>query len=155
MATRSAIAVMHGDRVKAVYCHWDGYVEHNGFILQTYYNDTVSANKLISMGDISSLGSEVGEKHEFGIKYEPTYVDNQWGVSVSKECTFYNRDRGEDTSWKSFDSLTEFVEYYFDGPFCEYAYVLMDGYWQFCTRNNRCFRPVDETLKEVFEKEPV
>jgi hypothetical protein len=106
------------------------------------------------MGDISSLGSEIGEKHEFGIEYEPTYVDNSLGVSVSKECTFYTRDRGEDTTWKSFADLTEFVEYYFDGPGCEFAYVLMDGYWQYCTWNNRCFRPVDEDLAKIFNKEP-
>ena len=34
MGTRSRIGVMHGDKVKSVYCHWDGYLEHNGQILQ-------------------------------------------------------------------------------------------------------------------------
>ena len=30
MATRSAIGIKHGDRVKGVYCHWDGYPEQIG-----------------------------------------------------------------------------------------------------------------------------
>jgi len=30
MGTRSRIAVMHGSVAKSVYCHWDGYLEHNG-----------------------------------------------------------------------------------------------------------------------------
>ena len=38
MGTRSRIGVMHGDVVKSVYCHWDGYLEHNGVILQEHYD---------------------------------------------------------------------------------------------------------------------
>jgi hypothetical protein len=154
MATRSAIAVMHGERVKAAYCHWDGYLEHNGYILINFYNDSVSANKLVSMGDISGLGATIGEKHEFmkldlnDEEREALYMDTDSGMSINKECTFYTRDRGEDAPFKSFADLTEFVEYYFDGPGCEFAYVLMDGYWQYCTWKNRCFRPVDEALKK-------
>ena len=46
MGTRSVIAVMHGTNAKAVYCHWDGYLEHNGKILQEHYN-SVKANELV------------------------------------------------------------------------------------------------------------
>jgi hypothetical protein len=36
MSTRSAIGIRYGTIIKAVYCHWDGYVEHNGAILQEH-----------------------------------------------------------------------------------------------------------------------
>jgi hypothetical protein len=29
MGTRSRIGVMHGDKCKSVYCHWDGYLSHH------------------------------------------------------------------------------------------------------------------------------
>ena len=60
MGTRSRIGVMHGDVVKSVYCHWDGYLEHNGQILLEHY-DSAKANNLVALGDLSSLGSVIGE----------------------------------------------------------------------------------------------
>ena len=30
MGTRSSIAIKTEDGIKAIYCHWDGYVDHNG-----------------------------------------------------------------------------------------------------------------------------
>ncbi len=64
MGTRSRIAVMHGSVAKSVYCHWDGYLEHNGTILQEHY-DSSKANHLVALGDLSSLRPELGEKHAF------------------------------------------------------------------------------------------
>ena len=52
MATRSAIAIKHGrNTIKSVYCHWDGYPEHNGRILQEYWYTPIIINQLIEMGD--------------------------------------------------------------------------------------------------------
>ena len=62
MGTRSAIGIKHGDVVKAVYCHWDGYLEHNGLLLARFYDNSVKVNKLISMGDLSSLGASIGDR---------------------------------------------------------------------------------------------
>ena len=60
MATRSTIAIENLDgTVHQVYCHWDGYISHNGVILQTKYNDRKLVEQLISGGDISVLGSTV------------------------------------------------------------------------------------------------
>ena len=64
MGTRSRIGVMHGDNCKSVYCHWDGYPEHNGAILQAHY-DSAKANNLVALGDLSSLAASIGEKHSF------------------------------------------------------------------------------------------
>ena len=60
MATRSAIGIRHGDVIKGIYAHWDGYVECNGRILFENYRDSVKVNRLISLGDLSSLGAEIG-----------------------------------------------------------------------------------------------
>ena len=39
MATRSMIGyISKNNRVKLAYCHCDGYLEHNGIMLQNYYN---------------------------------------------------------------------------------------------------------------------
>ena len=37
MGTRSFIAQRVGDEYVGVYCHWDGYLEHNGRILLEHY----------------------------------------------------------------------------------------------------------------------
>ena len=40
MATRSVIAkTQPSGKIKASYCHFDGYPEHNGKILASYYTD--------------------------------------------------------------------------------------------------------------------
>ena len=40
MATRSTIALEFADgTVQQVYCHWDGYIDHNGKILFENYSN--------------------------------------------------------------------------------------------------------------------
>jgi hypothetical protein len=57
MGTRSTIALEFADgTVQQVYCHWDGYLEHNGKILQEHYSDPFKLRDLIDLGDMSSLG---------------------------------------------------------------------------------------------------
>jgi len=58
MGTRSTIALEFADKsVEQVYCHWDGYLEHNGQILLKHYSDPFVLQKLIDLGDMSSLGA--------------------------------------------------------------------------------------------------
>jgi hypothetical protein len=116
MGTRSAIGVMHGDKVKAVYCHWDGYLDHNGRILLNHYN-SAKANYLVALGNLSSLRENIGEKHDFD---GPKGSENRW-------CTFYNRDRDElDNEFQVFFSDAELFE---TMAGCEYFYVMRDGVW--------------------------
>lgn len=139
MATRSAIAIMHGDRAKSIYCHWDGYPEYVGTILQNFY-DTTKTNKLISMGDLSSLGAEIGEQHDFDQRVDPeTLADTR--------CTFYTRDRGEETTWKSFESLDEMVDYY-KGSWCEYIYIMRDGVWYYTSLNSVELKPLADAVAD-------
>ena len=55
MATRSTISIELDDGViKQVYCHWDGYLAHNGKILLEHYADPIVAEELITVGSINT-----------------------------------------------------------------------------------------------------
>ena len=54
MGTRSMVGVMVGNKVRAVYVHWDGYLDGVGAGLQEYTTQA-EVEELISHGDRSSL----------------------------------------------------------------------------------------------------
>ena len=127
MGTRSRIAVMHGDKVKSVYCHWDGYLSNNGAILQEHY-DSTKANNLVALGDLSSLRPEIGEKHAFS-RLEVPMDGEAYDKLYGNMTTFYGRDRGETgTEWKVAHSFAEFLEQV-DNCGGEYYYIMKDGVW--------------------------
>lgn len=128
MATRSMIGVMHGDICKAVYCHWDGYLENNGRILFEHY-DSAKANHLVSLGDISSLGEEIGEKHPFSFTGIMSF--DEYHELYGKMTTFYGRDRDETgVDYKTYISFKELVNAAFDRG-AEYIYIMKDGQWYY------------------------
>jgi len=155
MGTRSRIGVMHGDNVKSVYCHWDGYLEHNGAILQEHY-DSVKANQLVALGDLSSLKPEIGIQHAFG--YHGTEISAEdYETQFGNMCTFYGRDRGEKgTEWKTH---TNFVDFFaeVEGSWGEWYYVMRDGVWYVgnCHKTDEQFYqklvPLAEALATVKE----
>ena len=103
MGTRSRVGVMHGDICKSVYCHYDGYLEYTGTILDKYY-DSVAANALVARGDNSGVKETV------------------------EEMNFYS-DRGEeDVSYRVAHTFEEFLEQV-EGWGCEYYYVMQEGVW--------------------------
>ena len=121
MGTRSRIGVMHGDKCKSVYCHWDGYLEHNGKILLENY-DSAKANNLVALGDLSSLGPEIGEKHDFDVRFTGGAIGENW-------CKFYGRDRGETgCEFQTDDTFEKFLERA-NGCGAEYYYIMKDGEW--------------------------
>ena len=128
MGTRSRIAVIHGEIAKSVYCHWDGYLEHNGAILQEHY-DSSKANHLVALGDLSALRPELGEKHAFS-QFEMEEMDREEFVRTTENwCTFYGRDRGEEgTEWKVAHTFAEFFEQV-ENCGGEWYYVMQDGAW--------------------------
>jgi hypothetical protein len=119
MGTRSRIAVMHGDKCKSVYCHWDGYLDHNGRMLQEYY-DSSKANHLVALGDISSLCPDV---------FIPEGVEHSFENPAEDITIFYGRDRGETgvdfAVDLTFDSFLERV----NNCGAEYYYIMRDGVW--------------------------
>ena len=98
MGTRSTISIHQKDSIiKSVYCHYDGYYEHNGVILYNFYDTPEKVQELISYGDMSSLGTSIGKKHDFN--------DFYYG------CTFYHRDRDEDLSINKYVIKNENIPY--------------------------------------------
>ena len=124
MGTRSMIAIQnsYNKTVRAVYCHWDGYLEHNGSLLQKHYSASPEANNLIALGDISSLKAEIGEKHAFSQFDLPKDEVEAFKAATENMCTFYTRDRGESTPFKVFPTLAKASDYY-DHCGAEYLYV--------------------------------
>lgn len=130
MATRSTIALEFADgTVGQVYCHWDGYLSHNGKILFENYQDPFKLRELIDLGDLSTLGAEIGVKHEFDNpnKYgTPEY--EAWNEVKRGMCTFYGRDRGEDSTHARY--FKDFADYVQSHQYEEYEYILRkDGRW--------------------------
>ena len=103
MGTRSRVGVMHGDKVKSVYCHYDGYLECTGQILLKYY-DSPRANELVALGDNS-------------------------GVKERLEDINFYRARGEtDIDYQVAHTFEEFLEQV-NNCGGEYYYIMRDDVW--------------------------
>ena len=103
MGTRSRVGVQHGDVIKSVYCHFDGYLSHTGMMLHRYY-DSVRANELVSRGDNSGIQQSFGQMY------------------------FYAEQEEEDVDWAVAHTFEEFLEQV-DRCGGEYYYVMRDGVW--------------------------
>jgi hypothetical protein len=123
MGTRSTIALEFADgTVQQVYCHWDGYLEHNGAILKEHYSDPFVVRDLIDMGDLSSLGTQIGQAHPFsphGSKEDEALYEH---AKDQGYCTFYARDRGE--TGVSSKKFKDFEDYVANHQYEEYEYIL-------------------------------
>ena len=121
MATRSTIAKLGKDGIiKAVYCHSDGYLEHNGKVLNEYYKDESKVDELLAHGYISSLNENICVKLDF---------DDYMSFHEKKQCRFYHRDRGEDLMFNEFESDIEYIEWAKDSCNAEYIYMFAFGAW--------------------------
>lgn len=129
MGTRSTIALEFADgRVGSVYCHWDGYLSNNGKILINHYSNPFKMQQMIDLGNISSLKSEIGEKHQFD---GPTFMSegyDEYQAKYGHMTKFYGRDRDEDgNDAQYFENFEDYVQNN-DGQ--EYDYILRnDGVW--------------------------
>lgn len=100
MATRSRIGIeLPNGHVRSVYCHWDGYPEHNGRILNTHYTQREDVEQLIAGGDISSLRTR-----------------QTWESNDREPQPLYYTERGEELeieegTFHSFSSGHSFEEY--------------------------------------------
>jgi hypothetical protein len=103
MGTRSRVAVMHGTVCKSVYCHYDGYLDYTGRILQANY-DSALANQLVARGDNS-------------------------GVKETLEgMNFYGDPSQDDVGYHIARTFEEFLEQV-DACAGEWYYVMRDGVW--------------------------
>lgn len=121
MGTRSDIIVECADgKFHCIYCHWDGYLSHNGQILFDHYTTQAKCEALVALGDISLLKAEIGVKHSFDA---PPLSDKAareaYDAKYANMTTAYHRDRGEKLNitvgdtlqavWPGEDTWTEFI----------------------------------------------
>ncbi len=130
MGTRSFIAIQEDNIFKGVYCHWDGYLENNGKILHEHYQDEAKVKALINMGDISSLGAQIGVKHDFNTK-------------ILGSCTFYGRDRGESGVETRITTSLPALQLVAEGMGVEYFYLFKDSKWYVTNRGMQFFGDSD------------
>lgn len=127
MGTRSDIIVHKANGTwHRIYCHWDGYLDHNGKILFDHYTTQKQAEALVALGDLSSLGPTIGRKHSFdGPKFgTPSY--DKWRALKATMCTAYGRDRGEaDVAGNIGESL--FAVWPEQDTWTEFTYVWADA----------------------------
>lgn len=139
MATRSVIGFVEYDgTITAISCHWDGYLEGVGDTLLKHYNDTYKVLDLLELGDISSLGEELGVKHPFSChmsNLSPQAYEDAYG----KMTTAYVRDRGEDCPAKDFADAKAFRSHYSD---CDFFYLYDGKEWTYAERGRPYFKPL-------------
>lgn len=139
MSTRSRIAIERQDgTVKSIYCHFDGDLQHVGKTLFNDYSDREKLEKLIELGNISSLGSkirpETDEKHSFDNPAE--------NVTVA-----YHRDRGDALKIGTYPNVEDFFENGFTGVL--YLYCLTkENIWLTCRHGSNNVSILKEELEE-------
>ena len=141
MGTRSTIAVEHADgTVSQVYCHWDGYLTHNGQILVDHYDTQEKVEQLISLGSMSSLRP----------KCIPDPAKTHSSINPQDDVTtYYSRDNSEPFV---VPSLYPTVEHYKKNLQCEeYDYLFTEGQWE--VSNGRGYELVAQALEVAMLKE--
>ena len=114
MSTRSYIGIKNSDNtVTYVYCHFDGYPDHNGNILAKSYQSPNRVNELLKLGDLSVLGKFIGEKQDFDKRIKDT-------------CLAYGRDRGD----SNISAKTDLYEELIKDQNVDYVYVFDGENWE-------------------------
>ena len=120
MATRGNIAIVNEDgSITSIYCHYDSYPEYVGKILLNHYNDVGIINKLMELGDLSSLG-----EHLYA-------AGHTWSAPIEGVCVAYGRDRGEKgVESRVFKSIEQYNRNA-DNSGVNYQYLFEDGMWMY------------------------
>lgn len=99
-----------------IYCNWDGHPGHVGQILKRHYNTNEKVDRLIALGDISSLYPHIGQKHDFR-------------DGTNRFVIAYHRDRGD--LWSKVKPT--FVETERETrdvcSSCQYIYIFKNNKW--------------------------
>lgn len=140
MGTRSNIARLNNDgSYDVIYCHWDGYPSNNGKLLLGHYQTPGKIAELLALGSLSSLGAEIGTKHDFE-------------TPQTGECTAYGRDRGQKDN--------EAIHYKDHQALCDglkdawtewlYVYSIPEGRWLYSPLSEINLKPL---TPEAWQKE--
>ena len=148
MGTRSTIALEFADgTVQQVYCHWDGYLDYNGKILQEHYSNPFVLRDLIDLGDISSLKPTIGTKHAFS-QFETKMSSEDYDKLYGEMTTFYGRDRNE--SGCEARKFKDYLDYAENHQYEEFEYILRacgDKAVWFVSDHGKDFVPLAEALE--------
>lgn len=134
MGTRSRIGIEMPDHtIVSVYCHWDGYVEHNGKILVEHYQNREDVQELIDGGGISSLRTrQNGWDLPSALRDENgEYLHDEEGNLMYENDRepqpLYYTERGEELDIQH----TSFYEFVSGGCGEEFAYLYdLNGNWK-------------------------
>ena len=111
MGTRSLIGKVNEDgTVTAVYCHWDGYISHNGHILRDHYDTQDKVDQLIALGGLSTLDEELDKVVSYHLWRDEPIVH----IELENKQTYLEA--------KSYNDCC-----------AEYLYLFENGEW-FCSR---------------------
>ena len=89
MSTRSRIGILNANgSTDTVYCHSNGYPEHQMPILTAHYNTVEKVEDLLDLGDLSILKEKIAP--DKGVPHGFAYDERAENVTVA-----YHRDRGE------------------------------------------------------------
>ena len=116
MGTRSTIGYsLKDDSVVSVYCHWDGYPDFNGKVLNEFFTTSDAVRELIDGGGMSSLYTNRGWDQEERPFYGPLYYTER-GEKISNNQPHYS------------SNLSEYLQHC-DDSCGEFAYIFKDGKW--------------------------
>lgn len=120
MSTNSTIAIKNGNKIKAIYVHYDGYPEHMLNTLRNNFSHKSDVEKLIALGDTSYIGDTLEECKSQCYYYKAYNVSGyehmQNEIDNDKKCF-------EAREFDSIESYLDFANTY------EYAYIFENGNW--------------------------
>lgn len=139
MSTRSYIAKKLEDNTyKYIYCHSDGYLEHNGVILNKYYSKESEVDELLALGSISCLGNYPGD-NDASRPNDEEY--NKWYRRGMNQCIAYHRDMGREFEIFTTNDIDDIHGVQ------DYTYVWITNCW-YVAKGSDCFVPLEEALKK-------
>lgn len=125
MSTRCRIGIQNKDgSVISIYCHFNGYVKGGvGERLFKYYKDEDTVRKLLSLGDISSLGTTP-------IENPNAWVIDDWFEKFHPDnlCDCY-RTRGDENWEAQTDDCLKAYQPRVSNSWGDYGYFYTDGTW--------------------------
>ena len=119
MGTPATVLAKQGDNYRAIYNNFDGYPSYLLKMLQEHYQDEDKVQRLIDLGDVSSIRKEVDI---------PAGVTHSYGNAHPDITIAYGRDRGEDrTEYRTYSTLDEALSQ--EGNNTQYVYLWENNKW--------------------------
>lgn len=133
MSTRCLIGIEYDDKtIRYIYCHHDGYLAGVGKTLQEDYKDIEKIEKLLNLGDMSSLGSnpEVNTATDLVDVCKRWFLDpseiNKSLVAEVLKLSEYYCDIYGDSPARVVEDREQYMKEQNDA---DYRYLFTDGKW--------------------------